>query len=78
VEVVHLSELVVSPQLSTLTSGELQHDRFRLSISSRLLGGSHLSGTQELQRDSTHLYTRTFTELMLTVELLSGHREFVD
>jgi hypothetical protein len=43
-----------------------------------IVGGSHLSETQELQRDSTHLYMRTSTELMLTVELPSDHRGFVD
>jgi hypothetical protein len=47
------------PQLSTLTSRELQHDRCRLSGSLRLLGGSHLSGIPRLQRVSTHLCTRT-------------------
>jgi hypothetical protein len=30
VEVVHLAEFEVTPQLSTLTSGELQLDRYRL------------------------------------------------
>jgi hypothetical protein len=77
-EVVHLPQLVVSPQLSTLTLGELQHDRFRPSDSSMLVGGSHLSGTPELQRVSTHLCTRIFTEPMLTVGLPSDCREFVN
>jgi hypothetical protein len=62
-EVAHLPELVVCPRLSTLTRGEPHLDRFRVSISSRLLGGSHLRGTREPQRVSTHHYRRTFTEL---------------
>jgi hypothetical protein len=38
------------PQLSTLTSGELQLDRYRPLGSLRSLGGSHLSGIPGLQR----------------------------
>jgi hypothetical protein len=49
-EVVHLPGLEVNPQLSTLISGELQLDRYRLSDLSRLVGGSHLSRIPELQR----------------------------
>jgi hypothetical protein len=78
VEVVHLLGLEVTPQLSTLTSGELQHGRFRLSGLLRLVGGSHLSRIPRLQRVSTLLCTRTSTELMLTAELLSDLRESVD
>jgi hypothetical protein len=59
VEVVHLPGFEVTPQLSTLTSGELQLDRYRLSGLSRLVGGSHLSGIPELQRASTHLCMRS-------------------
>jgi hypothetical protein len=76
-EVVHLLGLEVTPQSSTLTLGELQHDRSRLFILSRLVGGSQLSETPEPQRASTHLCTRTSTEPMLTAGLLSGLREFV-
>jgi hypothetical protein len=78
VEVVHLPGFEVTPQLSTLTSGELQLDRSRLSGSLRLLGGSHLSGIPGLQRVSTLLCTRTSTEPMSTAGLLSDLREFVD
>jgi actin-like ATPase involved in cell morphogenesis len=78
VEVVHLLGLEVTPLLSTLTSGELQHDRYRLSGLSRLVGGSHLSGIPELQRASTHLYMRISTEPMSTAGLHSDLRESVD
>jgi hypothetical protein len=78
VEVVHLLGLEVTPQLSTLTSGELQHDRYRLSGSLRLVGGSHLSGIPRLQRASTHLCTRTSTEPMLIAGLHSDLRESID
>jgi hypothetical protein len=77
-EVVHLLGLEVTPQSSTLTSGELQHDRYRLSGLLRLVGGSHLSGTPELQRASTHLCTRISTEPTLTAGLHSDLRESVD
>jgi hypothetical protein len=66
------------PQLSILTSGELQHDRYRLSGSLRLVGGSHLSGIPGLQRVSTYLCTRTSTEPMLTAGLHLDLRESVD
>jgi hypothetical protein len=46
-EVIHLLGLEVTPQSSTLTLGELQHDRYRPSNLSRLVGGSHLSGIPE-------------------------------
>jgi hypothetical protein len=45
---------------------------------SRSVGGSHLSGTPELQRASTHLCRRIFIEPMLTAGLHSDLREFVD
>jgi hypothetical protein len=77
-EVVHLLGLEVTPQLSTLTLGELQHDRYRLSGLLRLVGGSHLSGIPGLQRASTHLCTRTSIEPMLTAGLHSDRRESVD
>jgi hypothetical protein len=77
-EVVHLPGLEVTPQLSTLTSGELQLDRYRLSGSLRLVGGSHLSGIPGLQRASTHLCTRISTEPMLTAGLHSDLTESVD
>jgi hypothetical protein len=66
------------PQLSTLTSGELQVDRSRPSGLLRLLGGSHLSGIPRLQRVSTLLCTRTSIEPMSTARLLSDLRESVD
>jgi hypothetical protein len=78
VEVVHLLGLEVTPQLSTLTSGELQLDRSRPSGSLRSLGGSHLSRIPGLQRVSTLLYTRTSIEPMSTAGLLSDLRESVD
>jgi hypothetical protein len=78
VEVVHLPGLEVTPQLSTLTSGELQLDKSRPLGSLRLLGGSHLSGILGLQRVSTLLCTRTFIEPMSTAGLLSDLRESVD
>jgi hypothetical protein len=77
-EVIHLLGLEVTPQMSTLTLGELQHDRCRPSGLLRLLGGSHLSGIPELQRVSTHLCTRTSTEPVLTAGLHSDLRESVD
>jgi hypothetical protein len=49
-----------------------------LSGLSRLVGGSHLSGTPELQRAFTHLYMRISIEPMLTAGLHSDLREFVD
>jgi hypothetical protein len=78
VEVIHLPGLEVTPQLSTLTSGELQLDRSRPSGSLRSLGGSHLSGIPELQRVSTLLCTRTSIEPMSIAVLLSDLRESVD
>jgi hypothetical protein len=78
VEVIHLLGLEVTPQLSTLTSGELQLDRSRPLGSLRLLGGSHLSEIPELQRASTHLYTRTSIEPMSTAVLLSDLKESVE
>jgi hypothetical protein len=78
VEVIHLLGLEVTLQSSTLTLGELQHDRYRLSGLSRLVGGSYLSGTLELQRASTHLCTRISTEPMLTTGLHSDLRESID
>jgi hypothetical protein len=78
VEVFHLPELEVTPQLSTLTSGEVQQDRYRLLGLSRLVGGFHLSRIPELQRASTHLYMRTSTEPTSTAELHSDLRESVD
>jgi hypothetical protein len=77
-EVVHLPGLEVTPQLSTLTSGDLQHDRYRLSGLSRLVGGSHLSGIPEPQRASIHLCMRISTEPTSTAGLLSNLRESVD
>jgi hypothetical protein len=77
-EVVHLPGLEVTPQLSTLTSGELQLDRYRLSGLSRLVGGSHLSGIPEPQRASTHLCMRISIEPTSTAELPSDLRESVD
>jgi hypothetical protein len=77
-EVVHLPGLEVTPQLSTLTSEDLQLDRSRPSGSLRSLGGSHLSGIPGLQRVSTLLCTRTFIEPMLTAGLLSDLRESVN
>jgi hypothetical protein len=77
-KVVHLPGLEVTLQSSTLTSGELQHDRYKLSGLSRLVGGSHLSGTLELQRASTHLCTRISIEPMLTAGLHSELRESID
>jgi hypothetical protein len=77
-EVVHLPGLEVTPQLSTLTSRELQLDRSRPSGSLRSLGGSHLSGIPGLQRVSTLLCTRTFIEPMSTAGLLSDLRESID
>jgi hypothetical protein len=78
VEVVHLLGLDVTPELSTLTSGELQHARYRLSGLLRLVGGSHLSGTPELQRASTHLCTRNSIEPTSIAGLHSDLREFVN
>jgi hypothetical protein len=66
------------PLLSTLISGELQHDRYRLSGLLRLVGGSHLNRIPGLQRASTHLCTRTSIEPMLTAGLHSDLRESVD
>jgi hypothetical protein len=66
------------PQSSTLTSGELQHDRYRLSDLSRLVSGSHLSGILELQRASTHLCMRISTEPTSIAGLHSDLRESVD
>jgi hypothetical protein len=66
------------PQLSTLTSGELQLDRYRPLGSLRSLGGSHLSGIPGLQKVSTLLCTRTFIEPMSIAGLLSDLRESVD
>jgi hypothetical protein len=78
VEAVHLLGLEVTPQLSTLTSGELPHDKYRLSGPLRLVGGSHLSGIPGLQRASTHLCTRTSIEPMLIAGLYLDLRESVD
>jgi hypothetical protein len=78
VEVVHLPGLEVTPQLSTLTSGELLHARYRFSGLLRLVGGSHLSGTPELQRASTHLCTRISIEPTSTAGLHSDLRKFVN
>jgi hypothetical protein len=78
VEVIHLPELEVTPQLSTLTSGELQHDKCRPSGLLRLLGGSHLSGIPGLQRVSTHLCMRISTDAMFTAGLHSDRRESID
>jgi hypothetical protein len=64
--------------LSTLTSGELQHDRYRLLGLSRLVGGSHLSGIPELQRASTHLCMRISIEPTSIAGLHSDLRESVD
>jgi hypothetical protein len=77
-EVFHLLGLEVTLQSSTLTSGVLQHDRYKLLGLSRLVGGSHLSGTLELQRVSTHLCMRISTEPMLTEGLHSDLRESVN
>jgi hypothetical protein len=65
------------PQSSTLTLGELQHDRYMLSDLSRLVGGSHLSGIPELQRASTHLCMRISTEPTSTAGLHSDLKESV-
>jgi hypothetical protein len=78
VEVVHLPGLEVTPQLSTLTSGELQLDRSRPSGSLRSLDGSHLSGIPGLHRVSTLFCTRIFTDPMLIAGLLLDLRESVD
>jgi hypothetical protein len=78
VEVVHLPGLEVTTQSSTLTTGELQHDRYKLSGLSRLVSGSHLSGIPEPQRASTHLYMRISIEPTLTAGLHSDLRESVD
>jgi hypothetical protein len=78
VEVIHLLGLEVTPQSSTLTSGELQHNRYMLSGLSRLVGGSHLSEIPELQRASTHLYMRISTEPTSTAGLHSDLKESVD
>jgi hypothetical protein len=78
VEVVHLPGFEVTPQLSTLTSGELQLDRSRPSGSLRSLGGFHLSGIAGLQRVSTLLCTRTSIEPMSTAGLLSDLKESID
>jgi hypothetical protein len=77
-EVIHLLGLEVTPQLSTLTLGELQLDRSWPSGSLRLLGGSHLSGILGLQRVSTLLCTRTSIEPILTAGLHSDCRVSVD
>jgi hypothetical protein len=77
VEVVYLPGLEVTLQSSTLTSGELQLNRYRLSGLSRLVGGSHLSGIPELQRGSTHLCMRISTEPTSTAGLHSDLRESI-
>jgi hypothetical protein len=77
-EVVHLPGLEVTPQLSTLTSGELQLDRSRPSGSLRSLGGSHLSGIPGLQRVSTLLCMRISIGPMSIAGLLLDLRESVD
>jgi hypothetical protein len=66
------------PQLSTLSSGELQLDRSRPSGSLRSLDGSHLSGILGLQRVSTLLCMRTSIGPMSTAGLLSDLRESVN
>jgi hypothetical protein len=57
---------------------DLRGARARQVQALRLVDGSHLRGTPELQRASTHLCTRISIEPMLTVGLHSDLREFVD
>jgi hypothetical protein len=78
VEVVHLPGFEVTPQLSTLTSEELQLDKSKPSGSLRSLGGSHLSGIPGLQRVSTLLCTRTSIGPMSIAGLLLDLRESID
>jgi hypothetical protein len=78
VEVIHLPGLEVTPQSSTLTSGELQHDRYMLSGLSRLVGDSHLSKIPELQRASTHLCMRISIEPTSTAGLHLDLRESIN